>query len=218
MPGFRVWDMESWPRREHYAYYTGALPVGFTVTAPLDVTAVLDACHRRGIKFYPAFVWCVTRVVNRTECLRMFTDGEGRLCVWDAVVPNYTVFHPEDETFSDMWTEYREDFADFYAAMLADMAAAAQVRGIKAKPGQPANFYCISMVPWLEFTGSSTFTAGGRPQFFPIITAGKYRMEGDGRCRLPMSFTIAHAVCDGFHASRFFADVQKELDAFGQEG
>ena len=36
MQAFKKVDMESWPRREHYRYYTEALKVEFNMTAPVD--------------------------------------------------------------------------------------------------------------------------------------------------------------------------------------
>lgn len=51
----------------------------------------------------------------------MFKDAEGNLCVWDQVVPNYTIFHEDDKTFSDCWTEYSDDFEVFYREITKDM-------------------------------------------------------------------------------------------------
>ena len=86
-------------------------------------------------------------------------------------------------------------------------------KGIKAKAGQPANFYCISGVPWTSFTalGSRT-TNGSDPAFFPIITMGKYEKNGD-KITMPVNLLIAHAVADGYHAGLFFRYLQEELDS-----
>ena len=40
MQAFKKVDMESWPRREHYRYYTEALKVEFNMTAPVDVQMI----------------------------------------------------------------------------------------------------------------------------------------------------------------------------------
>ena len=52
MQAFKKVDMESWPRREHYRYYTEALKVEFNMTAPVDVQNLLRFCHAHGYKFY----------------------------------------------------------------------------------------------------------------------------------------------------------------------
>ena len=85
------------------------------------------------------------------------------------------------------------------------------VKAVKAKPGQPQNFYCISMVPWLDFTGYSAYTESGTPMLFPIITCGKFT-ERDGRLMMPFCVNIAHAAADGYHTSMFINELQKQLD------
>ena len=80
----------------------------------------------------------------------MFKDKNGDLCVWDSLVPNYTIFHEEDHTFSDCWTDFTDDFDSFYKNITSDMELGKTKRGIKVKLGQPANFYCVSCTPGLH--------------------------------------------------------------------
>ena len=108
MQAFKKVDMESWPRREHYRYYTKALKVEFNMTAPVDVQNLLRFCHAHGCKFYAAAIYCVTKALNRIENFRMFKNADGELCVWDKIVPNFTFFHPDDCTFSDCWTDFSD--------------------------------------------------------------------------------------------------------------
>ena len=121
MQAFKKVDMESWPRREHYRYYTEALKVEFNMTAPVDVQNLLRFCHAHGYKFYAAAIYCVTKALGRIENFRMFKNTDGELCVWDKIVPNFTFFHPDDCTFSDCWTDFSEDFPTFYNAITADL-------------------------------------------------------------------------------------------------
>ena len=189
MQAFKKVDMESWPRREHYRYYTEALKVEFNMTAPVDVQNLLRFCHAHGYKFYAAAIYCVTKALGRIENFRMFKNADGELCVWDKIVPNFTFFHPDDCTFS-----YKD------------------VKGIKTKPNQPANFYCISCTPWTAFTGCGSRVADGQPAYFPIVVMGRYEKCGE-KVNMPVNITIAHAVADGYHAGLFFRYLQEELDA-----
>ena len=87
------------------------------------------------------------------------------------------------------------------------------VKGVKVKPGQPANFYCVSCVPWVNFTGYGTNVINGQLKYFPIVTIGKYE-EKDGKILMPCTLTTTHAVCDGYHVGLFFNSLQKTLDDF----
>ena len=125
----------------------------------------------------------------------------------------YTIFHNDDHTFSDCWTDFSEDFNIFYQDILKDMATAATKKGIKAKEGQPANFYCISCTPWTTFTGYSSRVSNGEPSFFPIVLMGKYKQHGK-KILMPVNITIAHAVADGYHVGLFFQYLQEEINNY----
>lgn len=204
-------DLATWPRREHFHYYRNILPCGYSVTVRLDVTRFTAMLAEKGLKFYPSFIWCVSHNILSHPAFRMGVDQEGNPGTHDVMHPNYTVFHPDDHTFSDLWSEHDEDFARFYQRFLEDVAAYGDNRGIKARPGQPGNFYCISCVPWLDFTGYSAVVPGGQPNIFPVITYGKATEEA-GKVTLPMAINISHAAADGWHTAEFVNDLQALLD------
>ena len=138
----------------------------------------------------------------------MSFDGEGRLGYWEEVVPCYTLFHPEDKTFTDIWSEYSDDFDTFYRTVVADMEQYGGVTGVvKARPGQPANFCPVSSLPWLSFTSFAQDTYTESPFLFPLIKFGKY-FEQDGRTLIPVSVFVSHAVADGYHTCKLINDMQ----------
>ena len=93
MAQYHKFDLENWPRREHYRYYTECLKIEFNLTVPVDVKHMLEVCHKKGYRFYPAMIALITQIMNETENFRMCRGKEGELCVWDEIVPNYTIFH-----------------------------------------------------------------------------------------------------------------------------
>lgn len=209
---FTAIDLNTWPRRDHFNYYRNILPVGYSITVRLDVTRFRAMLADQGLKFYPSFIWCVSHTILAHPAFRMGVDETGAPGLHDVLHPNYTIFHEDDHTFSDLWTAHDEDFAAFYRAFLADQAAFGQNHGIKAKPGQPGNFYCISCLPWLDFTAYASHVAGsGQPNLFPVLTYGK-AVEENGRLTLPLAVNIAHAAADGWHTARFVQDLQALLD------
>lgn len=205
-------DLTTWPRREHFHYYRNILPCGYSVTVRLDVTRFTAMLKKQGLKFYPSFIWCVSHNILSHPAFRMGVDRDGNPGTHDVMHPNYTVFHREDHTFSDLWTAHDEDFSQFYQHFLADVAEYGNNRGIKAKDGQPGNFYCISCVPWLDFTGYSAVVPGGQPNLFPVITYGKAAEEA-GKVTLPFAVNISHAAADGWHTAEFVNDLQALLDS-----
>lgn len=201
-------NMETWPRREHYIYYSEKIKTSYQMNVDIDITELLWQCKERKLRFYPVMIYVIMRAVNRNEAFRMAVDEEGKLGYYDVCHPSYTIFHEDDKTFSDIWTAYNESFPDFYEAAVKDMEEYRDVKGIKAKPGRPDAFTPVSCVPWVSFTGISHDTPGPRKMYFPIITFGKYKKAED-RWLLPFSVFVNHAAADGYHTSKLIEEIEK---------
>ena len=198
----------DWERAEHYRYYQTTVFTRYNLNAEIDITETERMRRQMGLKFYPIFLWMVMHTVNNWKEMRMTTDKDGNPGCWDVCCPVYPVFHEDDHTFSDLWTEWNPDFSAFYRAVTEDMHTYGYVHGIKARDNQPMNFTPVSLEPWLSFTGhgSDTFTA---PQMlFPIIVGGRY-FERDGRILLPVSISCNHAAADGWHTSQVLLEIER---------
>ena len=159
-PAYRALDMETWPRREHFRYYREFLKCGYSITGRVEVTEAVAFAKRSGKRFYGCFLYAAAETVNAMDELKMMITPQGTPGIWETVHPNFTVFHQDDETFSDVWTEYQPDFSDFYRGFEAVLASYGDRHGVKGRPDQPVNFFCISCVPWLDYTGYATHSAG----------------------------------------------------------
>ena len=156
-------------------------------------------------------LYVVMKAVNQNREFRMSFDADGRLGYWDTVVPCYTLFHPESKTFTDIWSEYSDDFPTFYRTVVADMEQYRDVTGtIKARPGQPANFCPVSCLPWLSFTSFAQDTYAENQLLFPLIKFGKYFHDTvGGKTLIPVSVFVSHAVADGYHTCKLINDMQE---------
>ena len=141
---FYLLDPEKWERQKHFEYYMQMIPCGYTVTVRLDVENLYQQVKKCGLKFYPAFIYCTGKVVNEKREFKMGVDQEGRPGYFDVMHPNFTIFHKDDHTFSDIWSYYDDDFQTCYQNIINDMETYKDVKGPKGKEGQPPNFFCIS--------------------------------------------------------------------------
>ena len=208
---FNYIEMDKWERREHFEYYRTKIVCGYSLTVELDVTRFKKQVDNNVLRFYPAFVYCVSKIVNSMKEFRMAADENGLPGYFDISNPSMTIFHDDDHTFSDMWTEYYPDFKTFYANTVHNMEKYKNNKGIKARNGQPPNFFCVSCVPWLNYSSYTTSTPGGMPNLFPIITFGKFTCDNE-TYKMPITLNISHASADGYHASMFFNDLQSLID------
>ena len=127
----------------------------------------------------------------------------------------YTVFHKETESFTEVWTAYDASPAVFLARYREDMARYRNAPEL-SKPPAGKNLFNVSCIPWSSFTGFNLNLQNGYDYFLPIFTIGKYFSDG-GKMRLPLAVQVHHAVCDGYHLSRFINGLQTWMEAFPQE-
>jgi Chloramphenicol O-acetyltransferase len=206
-------DMNTYPRREHFNYYADFIKCRYSMTYNIDITKLLFAVRQYNIKFYPTFTYICTKAINQNQEFRMTYNKHGELGYWDKTNPSYTVFHDDDKTFSDIWTDYNDNFSLFLKAANTDMENGKKFHGIKAKDNQPPNFFPISCVPWLSFTNLSIVPMNNNGMLFPIITIGKYFAE-NGKILLPFAISVAHEAADGYHTCKLINDIQNLADNY----
>lgn len=204
---FHLIEMETWPRRTHYNAYTTSLPLNWNITVELDITFLFSVMRAHELRLYPVMLYLACTAIREIPAFRMGYDGEGRLGVYDEVHPSYTVFHKDDETFSDIWSNYHADFTVFYRGVIQDIETWGNCKGYKGRPDAPVNCCPMSMTPWLQFTNCSFDTFRPTQMLFPILTFGRHFLR-DGRRYLPLAICASHAVADGWHAAQLVERMQ----------
>ena len=207
-------DPATWPRVQTYYYFSQMAPTGYSLTVQLDVTALRRTLKARGLKFYPACLWLVTKNLNADPAFRL-AKRDGQIGTYDTLTPLYAVFHEDDQTFSMMWTPFDPDFAAFYRAFTENQTRHGAVHGFLAQPETPPppNAYTVSCVPWVSFQHFAVHSCGAADYFFPSVEAGKFTWQ-DGKCLLPLSLTCHHAATDGYHVAQFLKRLQRDMDGF----
>lgn len=201
---FHVIDREDWNREQHFEHYL-KLKCTFSMTVNVDITMLLGEVYQKGIKFYPVFIYLISRVVNNHKKFRTCFNDEGVVGYWEEMIPSYTIFHKDDKSFSSIWTDYSSDFRTFYNNYEDDMRCYASVHGLFTKENIPPNVFPISSIPWTSFTGFNLNINNDENFLLPIITCGKYFNDGN-KVMLPVSLQVHHSVCDGYDASQFIED------------
>ena len=209
-------DLASWSRGSVFYYFSKMAPTGYSLTAELDITKLKQALDEAGLKFFPAYLWLTTKLLNEQIEFKI-AERDSQLGYYDTITPLYASFHEDDKTFSLLWTEYTNNFMDFYHAYLENQEKHKDQHGILGIPNAvpPENAYTVSCLPWISFKHFAVHSYENKPYYFPSVEAGKF-YEESGKLLLPMSITCHHAATDGWHVSEFLKAWQKEADAFGR--
>ena len=209
-------DLTAWPRGQVFYYFSKIAPTGYSLTVQTDVTAMRKAVKESGCRFFPAYLWLVTKNLNaQTEFKIAVKDGV--LGYYDTLTPLYASFHRDDHTFSLMWTEYSPSFSRFHQAYLENQRRFGGTHGALCQPltPPPENAYTVSCIPWVSFTHFSVHSYENKPYYFPSVEAGQFS-ERDGRVYMPLSLTCHHAATDGYHVKCFLEALQEDMNSFGR--
>ena len=204
---FKKIDKENWGRKEYFEHYFSGVPCTYSITVKLDITRIKE----KNQKLYPTMLYYLATVVNRHAEFRTAINEAGELGIYSEMIPCYTVFHKDTETFSNLWTEYKPNLDDFHIAYEEDILKYGHQPGIIGNPNIPSNSFTVSMLPWATFEGFNLNLQKGYNYLIPIFTIGKYYQE-NRRIIIPIAIQVHHAVCDGFHVCRFISELQELIN------
>lgn len=211
---YRVIDKEKYYRSGVYRHFTEDCRCSVSMTARVDVTELAACTRARGEKFYLAFLYSLCRALNSREDYRLgYIRQKEELVCYDRVNPTQYVFHEDTCTCTPVYTEYKEDYAEFYRAAAEDIARAKEKREYSLDPENHPNWFDASFIPWLSYDSLEIELPDGYLYFAPIINWGKYREE-NGRLMLPLTVRMNHAVADGFTIANLYRLLEKEMAEF----
>ncbi len=207
-------NMGNWPRRQMFYYFTKMAQTGYSLTVNVDVTKLMAILKKANLKFFPAYLWLVTKNLNSIQEFKI-AEKDGLIGYYDKLCPLYANFHDDDKTFSLMWTEYNDNFMDFYKAYIKNKELYGNVHGVLSQPNTPPppNAYTVSCLPWISFSHFAVHSYENKAYYFPSVEAGKFFEEGD-KTLMPLSLTCHHGTTDGYHISEFLKKLNYDMDNF----
>ena len=209
---YKIIDLEKFERKDLFKLYTTDLKVAMNLTVEIDVTKLVEFSKNNGYKFYPCMIWAVSKIVNSRDEFK-YAKKDGNLILWDYVSPSFTDFNSETQKFNKFVSEYSSDFETFYKTCQTDREKYKNEVGFIGN--QPENVFDITCLPWVYYK-NFTMHIETEQRFFPVVSWGKYVNE-NGKYKMPVTIDFNHAVGDGFHASRFFNELQEFITNFSDK-
>ena len=211
---YRVIDPETYYRKGVFRHFSEDCRCSTSMTARIDVTALVRHSRETGTKFYINFLYILSKVLNSREDYRMgyLWQTEELIC-YDVIHPIQYVFHEDTETCTPVYTTYCADYDAFYEGALRDVEEAKKTREYGLDAANHPNWFDASYIPWLSYDSLHIELPDGYLYFAPIVNWGKYREE-NGRLMMPVSVRLNHAIADGYLIAKVFDLLQREIEAF----
>lgn len=211
---YKIINKETYYRKGVFRHFSEDCKCSTSVTARIDVTALVEHSRKTNTKFYINFLYILSKVMNSREDYRMgYLWETNDLICYDVINPTQYVFHDDTETCTPVYTKYYEDYEIFYKNALEDVERAKKTREYGLDMEKHPNWFDASYISWLSYDSLNIELPDGYLFFAPIINWGKYREEG-GRLVMPVSVRLNHAIADGYLVANVFRLLQKEIELF----
>lgn len=201
-------DRSTWPREEHYRFFTPMSWPFYSLTFPVDVTALRRYVKERGLSFYAALVFLVTRAMEDVEAFRL-RDRNGVIVRHDRLVPSFTDLEPGSDLFHIVTLEAGEDLDSFCRRARAQSATQDFFINDGAWGDELVYFTCL---PWFPVTGAVNERDADPSDTIPRVAWGRWE-EKDGRTVLSLSLELNHRLVDGVHVGRFYEALNRRIAA-----
>lgn len=81
-------DLRTLPRGQMFYYFSRMAPTGYSLTVSMDVTKLRQTLKGAGLKFFPAYLWLVTKNLNQQMEFKMAIQEE-TFGYFDSLPPLY---------------------------------------------------------------------------------------------------------------------------------
>lgn len=211
---YKVIDQNTYYRKDIFRHFSEDCKCSTSMTARMDVSALVRYSKKTGTKFYLNFLYLLSKVLNSRDDYKMgYLWQTKELICYDTVHPTQYVFHEDTETCSPVYSTYYADHDTFYKAALEDMERAKKTRVYGLDMENHPNWFDASYIPWLSYDSLNIELPDGHLFFAPIINWGKYREENN-RLVMPVSVRLNHAIADGYLVAKVFRLLEQEIKAF----
>lgn len=200
-------DMSKYARKAHFDYFRSLANPHVGVTADVDVTDLVTFCKEGGYSFYLTFMHAAALAANRIPEFRQRICGCG-IVEYDACGTSHTE-SVGDGTYCYCTLYHHMPFREYIRYAEAERKACRERNSIE-EDDDVEGLYFVSSLPWLRYRAIIQPTAGTGDSN-PRITWGKYQKDYAGRLMMPVTVLCHHALVDGIHLSRFYANLDEEV-------
>ncbi len=211
---YKVINLDKYYRKGVYRHFSEDCKCSVSMTARIDVTDLVTFSKKTDTKFYLNFLYLLSKTLNSRDDYKMnYLWQTNELVCYDVINPTQYVFHEDTETCTPVYTNYSEDYQEFYKNALADLERAKNTREYLLDAANHPNWFDASYVSWLSYDSLNVELPDGYLYFIPIINWGKYREE-NGRLMMPVTVRMNHAIADGYLVANVYRLLDKEIAEF----
>ena len=185
-------------------WMTSPMPM-VTLTKTFNVSKLLKASKRRGIKFNTLLCWCIGKAANNIKEFYLLPEKD-KLFQFDSIAINVIVNNSKGgiNSCDIAYTDDTGQFAKEYNRLTAQVAT-------QCKSSFIEDSMIIGTSAMIETELDSIVNQYTDKFCNPMLMWGKYRRHWI-KTTLPISFQFHHVQMDGGHAASYLKQLQKVIN------
>ena len=199
-------DLETFPRRKHFEYFSSLQFPYVGTTADVDITQLRSVQQRNGYPFFLTMLYAAGKAIAAVPEL-MMRIKDGKIIMLRDVETSHTIVL-DDGTYCYCTIRHGAGIGKFIERGKEDVEKA--ITSPSLDDEDPISLVFISSLPWLSYTSLVQPVPLSPPDSNPRITWGRFRTDGD-RTIIPVSILVNHALVDGIHIARFYSELEKAI-------
>lgn len=202
-------DLEDWPRKAHFQFFSGLAFPFYNVTSTLDVTGFCPWVKARRLSFYYSLIYATMSVMNDLPDYLYKIRGR-QVVKHDHLDPSFVVMDRDTHLLKILTVPFDGTIEEFCARCVRQEAEQ-KVPFPPAESEARDDLVYISCLPWMSFTSLTNEMDTNPDDSIPRVTWGKFE-EREGRLLLPYAVQLNHRLLDGWHLSQLVGGVQAWID------
>ncbi len=207
-----VLDLETWSRREHFAFFRRSELPFYNVNTRVNVSGVRDEAQRRACSLNAVLMHLTMKALLGIENFRYRVRGES-VVLHDGLDLGFAHLAPDQDLFRMVVVPFHPDLVEFSRSVRHEAVVSRSYFPLEKLAGRD-DLVFFSSLPWIAFTGVDHTLSLRRDDGIPRVTWGKITQDERGRSWLPFNLQVNHMFVDGLHVGRFFDALEAEVKSF----
>ncbi|MBV9268639.1 MAG: chloramphenicol acetyltransferase [Acidobacteriaceae bacterium] len=205
--GVRI-DPETWERRAIFEFFKGFTEPYHGVCVRVDCTETFRFAQKHRLSIFLSLLHRSLVAAHQVENFKT-RIVEGDVWRYERINGGSAVGRANG-TIAFAYYRFRRHLLEFVEEATLEVERVKQRDDLERYTGP--DLIRFSVLPWFDFTSISHARDFSQDDSAPRITFGKIS-DVNGRCTMPVSIHVHHALADGMHVAEFLELFHKSLDA-----
>jgi chloramphenicol O-acetyltransferase type A len=203
-------NIETWNRREHFAFFSGFDEPFFGIVSEVDCSSTYESSKKNNFSFFASYLYKSLVAVNGIPEFR-YRINKNEVVIYDTINASPTIGR-EDGTFGFGFIPFDEDFRIFAGELSEEISRIKNSAGLGLNENTSRkDVIHYSSIPWIKFSSVTHARNFKFADSVPKITFGKISKTGD-TITLPVSVNCHHGLMDALHVYQFLELFQELLN------